>query len=174
MPYIMVEYYLNTIRYGRRLHTMNTNVDMEKLQENAVKAFTTGFACSESVIVSLREALNLDIPDSAIAMSSGFPWGLGGGGCLCGAAAGGTMCIGFVYGRTDPGNPKINRCFELTNEFHDKFKEKFGATCCGELIKDFPDRDAPERKNCCIEYVKFAVSAVAEILIREAIKDGAD
>ena len=55
---------------------MNTNVDMNKLQDNAVKIFTSGFACSESVIAAIRDALELDIPDSAIAMSSGFPWGI--------------------------------------------------------------------------------------------------
>ena len=74
-------------------------VDMNKLQDNAVKIFTSGFACSESVIAAIRDALELDIPDSAIAMSSGFPWGMGGAGCLCGAVAGGAMCIGFLYGR---------------------------------------------------------------------------
>ena len=101
---------------------MNTNIDMNKLQDDAEKIFTTGFACSESVIVAIRDSFDFNIPDSAIAMSSGFPWGLGGAGCLCGAVAGGAMCIGFLYGRTTPGDPKINRCFELTNEFHDKFK----------------------------------------------------
>ena len=57
------------------------------------------------------------------AMSSGFPWGLGGGGCICGALAGGTMCIGYFFGRKTPGDPKINKCFELTKELHDFFRE---------------------------------------------------
>lgn len=150
---------------------MRTNIDMEQLQEDAVKIFTFGFACSESVIATLRDALDLDIPDSAIAMSSGFPWGLGGAGCLCGAVAGGTMCIGFLYGRSKPGDPRNVRCFELTKEFHDKFKEKFKAACCRVLIKDYPDKNSQERKCHCIEMVKFTVVTVTEILIREYEKD---
>lgn len=152
---------------------MNTNIDMNKLQDDAEKIFTTGFACSESVIAAIRDAFDLNIPDSAIAMSSGFPWGLGGAGCLCGAVAGGAMCIGFLYGRTTPGDPKINRCFELTNEFHDKFKKEFGTTCCRVLIKNYPDKNSQERKCHCIRMVRFAVVAVAEILICEYEKDNA-
>ena len=67
---------------------MTTNVDLEKLQKDAVDIFNQGFACSESVIYAIKENFELDMSDDAIAMSSGFPWGLGGGGCICGALAG--------------------------------------------------------------------------------------
>lgn len=68
---------------------MNTNIDINKLQDDAEKIFTTGFACSESVIAAIRDAFDLNIPDSAIAMSSGFPWGLGRSRmCSAGAVAG--------------------------------------------------------------------------------------
>lgn len=149
---------------------MNTNIDMEKLQEDAEKVFNSGFACSESVIYTVRKHMELDMSDDAIAMSSGFPWGLGGGGCLCGALAGGAMCIGFLYGRTKPGDPKNQRCFELTEELHDRFKEYCKATCCGVLIKGY-EKQAPERKSKCTEYVKFTVKTVVEILTREIEKD---
>ena len=72
---------------------MTTNIDMELLKKDAVDIFHQGFACSESVIYAIRKHFELDMSDDAIAMSSGFPWGLGGGGCICGALAGGTMCI---------------------------------------------------------------------------------
>lgn len=114
---------------------MNTNINMEQLQKDAVDIFNQGFACSESVIYAIRKHFEVDIPDEAIAMSSGFPWGLGGGGCICGALAGGTMCIGYFFGRTTPGDPKINRCFELTNEFHDYFKEACGACLLSHSYK---------------------------------------
>ena len=77
---------------------MNTKVDMEKVKAYADEAFHSGYACSETVIDTFRKSLDLDIPDEAIAMSSGFPWGLGGGGCICGALAGATMCLGYLYG----------------------------------------------------------------------------
>ena len=109
---------------------MNTNINMEQLQKDAVDIFHQGFACSESVIYALRKNFELEMSDDAIAMSTGFPWGLGGGGCICGALAGATMVIGYFYGRTVPGDPKNVRCFALCNELHDFFKETCGGTCC--------------------------------------------
>lgn len=145
---------------------MTTNVNIEQLQKDAIEIFTNGFACSESVIYAIRKHFELDMSDDAIAMSSGFPWGLGGGGCICGALAGGTMCIGYCFGRRTPGDPCIDKCFELTHEFHDYFKETCGATCCGCLTKGY-EKDAPERKELCKKFVSAAVEKVAEILIRE-------
>ena len=98
---------------------MNTSIDMEKLREDAVHIFNSGFTCSESVIYAIRKNFELEMSDDAIAMSSGFPWGLGGAGCICGALAGGTMCIGYFYGRTEPGDPRNQLCFKLCNELHD-------------------------------------------------------
>ena len=78
---------------------MVKEVNMDQLQKDAVDIFTSGFACSESVIFAIRKHFEIDLSDDAIAMSSGFPWGLGGGGCICGALAGGTMMIGYFFGR---------------------------------------------------------------------------
>lgn len=91
---------------------MVKKVNIEELQKDAVEIFTQGFACSESVIYAIRKHFEIELSDDAIAMSSGFPWGLGGGGCICGALAGGTMMIGYFFGRRVPGDPKINKCFE--------------------------------------------------------------
>lgn len=70
---------------------MNTNVDVDAMRKDAVEIFQKGFACSESVIYAIKKGFDLDLSDDAIAMSSGFPWGLGDGGCICGALAGATM-----------------------------------------------------------------------------------
>ena len=56
---------------------MNTTMNMEKLEQDAADIFHQGFACSESVIYAIRKHFGIDLSDYAIAMSSGFPWGLG-------------------------------------------------------------------------------------------------
>ena len=146
---------------------MVTKVNIEELQKDAVEIFTQGFACSESVIYAIRKHFEIELSDDAIAMSSGFPWGLGGGGRICGALAGGTMMIGYFFGRRVPGDPKINKCFELTKELHDYFKKTNGAACCRVLIKYYPDRNSADRKAHCIEMVKGTVAKTAEIIMRE-------
>ena len=151
---------------------MTTNINIENLQKDAAEIFNSGFACSESVIYAIRKHFEIDLSDDAIAMSSGFPWGLGGGGCICGALAGAAMCIGYFYGRRTPGDPKINRCFELTNELHDKFKEAHGSTCCPALWIGL-EKKSPERKEKCTKIVVETVKITAEILIRELNADAA-
>ena len=99
---------------------MNTTMNMEKLEQDAADIFHQGFACSESVIYAIRKHFGIDLSDDAIAMSSGFPWGLGGGGCICGALAGGTMCIGYFFGRSHTRgseDPALLRPYKRTARF---------------------------------------------------------
>ena len=148
---------------------MNTNINMEQLQKDAVDIFHQGFACSESVIYALRKNFELEMSDDAIAMSTGFPWGLGGGGCICGALAGATMVIGYFYGRTEPGDPRNQLCFKLCNELHDFFKENYGAACCRVLTRGM-EKQSPERKAHCTKMVSGTVVKTAEIILNN-LKD---
>lgn len=149
---------------------MKKEVDIEQIKKDTIEVFQSGFACSESVIYGIRKGLELDIPDSAIAMSSGFPWGLGDGGCICGALAGGTMCLGFVFGRTVPGDERFLDCQKFTKELHDHFKKSFGATCCRVLTKDY-EKFSPERKQHCVRMVENIVEKTVEIILRESNKE---
>lgn len=146
---------------------MVQSINYEQLKADAQHVFHNGFACSESVIYALRKNFDLEMSDDAIAMSTGFPWGLGGVGCLCGAVAGGAMCLGFLFGRRVPGDPCIGNCHKLTKEFTDAFNAKFGSPCCGRLIAGYEDKNSPERKCFCAELVDFAVIKAADIICRE-------
>ena len=145
---------------------MTTSIDMERLKQDAVDIFHSGFTCSESVIYAIKKNFELDMPDDALAMSTGFPWGLGGGGWICGALAGSTMCIGYFFGRTKPGDPSNAFCFQLCHEMHDFFKETCGGTCCRVLTRGM-EKDSPERKSQCTKFVIASVEKTAQIIIRE-------
>lgn len=149
---------------GTRLIKYTLDVDKDSIVQDAVDIFHTGFACSESVIYALGKHFELEISDDAIAMSSGFPWGIGGGGCLCGALAGGTMMLGYFFGRTKPGDIQNLECFEVCKVLHDAFCLKFGACCCSSLTRDM-EKDAPDRKAQCTQFVAFAVEKTAEIIL---------
>lgn len=138
-------------------------VDIDKMNEDAMDVFYNGFTCAETVIYTLRKHLDLAIPDEVIAASSGFPWGLGGGGCICGALAGGTMCIGIETGKTTPQQERNPACFELTNQLHDAFKEECKGVCCRVLMRGL-ERDDPQRKKNCAEYVKASLRITADLL----------
>ncbi len=106
----------------------------------------------------------------AIAMSSGFPWGLGGGGCTCRCSCRRYDVYRIFFERKTPGDPKISRCFALTNEIHDYFKETCGGTCCRVLTRGM-EKDSPERKAQCTKFVASTVKKTAEIILRELEKD---
>ena len=52
---------------------MKREVDIELLKKDALDIFYKGYACSESVIYAIDRAFDAGMPQSAIAMSSGFP-----------------------------------------------------------------------------------------------------
>ena len=145
---------------------MVKEVNLEEMYKEAVEVFTTGYMCSETVVYVLNKEYELGMPEDIIAISTGFPYGFGNGGNVCGAVAGVTMCLGKVFGRNVKGDPKFQKCLDVVREFNDDFMEDFGTTICPELIKDyeFPD---PDRKAHCINIVKKCIEVFADIMERE-------
>jgi C_GCAxxG_C_C family probable redox protein len=45
-----------------------------------------------------------------------FPVGIGKSKCVCGAVSGGVMALGYFFGRTKGGDPKVQNTLELANE----------------------------------------------------------
>ncbi|MGQ9572402.1 MAG: C-GCAxxG-C-C family protein [Dehalococcoidia bacterium] len=65
-------------------------------------------------------------------IASGFSFGIGGTGALCGAVAAGTMAIGLKYGRQEPWDSR-DRPYAPAQEFCRRFREEMGHICCHEL-----------------------------------------
>lgn len=145
---------------------MVKEVCMEKLLSDATENFTTGFMCSESVLEVLNRHYELGIGEEAIALSTGFPYGFGDGGNVCGAVAGATMCLGKVFGRTVKGDPAFRKCIDLVRELNEDVAKDYVSSICPELIADYEFAD-PERKTYCTGIVHTCIKSFAKIMERE-------
>lgn len=145
---------------------MVEQVSLKEMLDAATENFTTGFMCSESVLDVLNRFYDLGINEEAIALSTGFPYGFGDGGNVCGAVAGATMALGKVFGRTVKGDPAYQKCIEVVRELNDEVAKTYKTSICPELIKDYEFKD-PDRKVFCTGIVHECIKAFAKIMQRE-------
>lgn len=149
---------------------MNKNVDLNRVREVAEEYYRNGsFFCSEAIVKTIRDEFELDLPDEVIAMSSGFPVGIGGAGCTCGAVNGGIMVLGMFFGRTKAGDEKVNKAMELSKELHDYFRENNKSLCCRILTKGMT-LGSEKHMEQCIRFTGEVAYKVAEIITRELEK----
>jgi C_GCAxxG_C_C family probable redox protein len=147
---------------------MNIQVDLQKIKETAEKYYRDGdFYCSEAIVKTIKDEFELNISDDVIAAASGFPVGMGGSGCTCGAVAGGIMALGLVFGRTEAKDERVSKTMALSNELHDLFKSRHKNMCCRILTKGMT-LGSPEHMKQCIFFTGEVAEEVARIIIRES------
>ena len=139
-----------------------------EVAQYAIELYQRGFFCCESVICSIRDLFEVDVPDTVIAMSSAMAVGAGRSGCMCGALNGGILTLGLFFGRTEPDSPEIYRCLSLSHELHDWFREATAkhSVCCRVLTKGF-DMDSGAHKPQCHAFTGLIAGKVSEMLCRE-------
>lgn len=121
---------------------------IQKAKETAEGYYRDGqYLCSEAIFTVVNDYLGNPLPRETVRLASGFPVGMGMAGCSCGALTGGVMALGLKYGRTAPG-AEMPGMFEAAKELHDRFKQRFGSTCCRVLIKDFEFGGTEHIKHC--------------------------
>lgn len=95
-----------------------------------------GYCCSETVVYLINRAFSGPLSDDlAASIGAGFCHGMGGAGCLCGGLAGAGIGLGLFLGPQRAGGMKKKEFQALAREAHDRFKARFGATCCRTLLK---------------------------------------
>lgn len=142
-------------------------ISIKKVKEDAEELFRKGdFYCSEAVVSSIKSNFNIDMPDEMIAMASGFPIGIGRSKCVCGAVSGGILSLGYFFGRTKGGDPKVQKTLDLAYELQDSFKSNHKVLCCKVLTKGM-DMASAEHKTQCISFTGEVAGKVAEIIARE-------
>jgi C_GCAxxG_C_C family probable redox protein len=127
------------------------------------------FYCSEAIVKTIKDEFQLPIPDAIIAAASGFPVGMGGSGCTCGAVAGGIISLGLFFGRTQPKDEKVNHTMALANELHNGFKKSHKSLCCRVLTKDMK-LGSLEHMEQCISFTGEVAEKVARMIVRELDK----
>lgn len=124
------------------------------------------YYCSEAIVKTINEEFGLGYPEEIIKMASGFPIGMGGSGCTCGAIAGGIMALGMVFGRTEPKDEQVKQCMALAHELHDRFMERHGCLCCRILTKEMV-LGSPVHMQQCVAFTGEVAEETANIILRE-------
>lgn len=142
----------------------------ERIKRKAESYYRGGdFYCSEAIIKTIKDEFNADISDRIIAMASGFPVGIGGSGCTCGALNGGVMALGLFFGRETGKDIRVNHTMQLSKELHDDFKNTYGSTCCRVLTKGLTLGSENHMKKC-IALTGDLAAKTAAIILREIKK----
>lgn len=146
---------------------LHTDIDLEKIKLTAEEYYRSGdFYCSEAIVKTIKDAFQLPVSDDVISIASGFPVGLGGAGCTCGALAGGVMSLGLVFGRTKPKDAKVDKTMKLARELHDTFKKRHKSTCCRMLTK-YMIMGSSKQIEQCIAFTGEVAEESARIILRE-------
>lgn len=147
---------------------MRFDVDLEKIRKIAEDYYRNGdFYCSEAVVKTIIDEFQIDVSEDVIKMASGFPVGMGGMGCTCGALTGGVMAIGLIYGRSQGKDPKVNKAMELSAKLYQIFCERHKVSCCKVLTRGM-EKGSPEHMEQCIAFTGEMVYEAAKIIAENA------
>jgi C_GCAxxG_C_C family probable redox protein len=146
---------------------MLKKVNIAEIKEEAEALYKNGgYYCSEAVIAVIRKNIVPDMPVEVIAAGSGFPVGIGGSKCACGALTGGVIVLGYLFGRTAPGDDKVKKAMALSKELHDSFQKNHKVLCCKLLTKGM-EPGSPERMKKCVSFTGEIAAKTAELIARE-------
>lgn len=147
---------------------MRFDVDLERIRKIAEDYYRNGdFYCSEAVVKTIIDEFQINVSEDVIKMASGFPVGMGGMGCTCGALTGGVMAIGLVYGRSQGKDPKVNKAMELSAKLYQIFCERHKVSCCKVLTRGM-EKGSPEHMQQCIAFTGEMAYEAAKIIAENA------
>lgn len=146
---------------------MKLDVNLEEIRATAEAYYRNGdFYCSEAVVKTLMDAFQLDVPEDVIKMASGFPVGMGGMGCTCGALTGGILVLGMIYGRKEAKDPSVNKAMELSARLYQVFCQRHKVSCCKVLTRGM-EKGSPEHMEQCISFTGEMAYETAKIILEE-------
>ncbi|MFA7383932.1 MAG: C-GCAxxG-C-C family protein [Desulfurivibrionaceae bacterium] len=122
-----------------------------------------GYCCSETVIYLHNQSLGGPLSEEvAASLGSGFCHGMGGAGCVCGGLAGAGIGLGLFLGPRRAGGMKKKEFKSLVKEAHDRFKARFGVTCCRVLLKRRKEGKGASCQELTMGGAEIAISLLLE------------
>ena len=140
---------------------------IKKAADSAGIYYKEGFNCAESIFLSLRSFAAPDLSEDMVRLATPFGGGVGRSGCVCGALSGAVIIIGAVKGRVLPDRKSRDLAYELSGEFHNRFKAMFGATCCRVLIKN----ESKGQGEKCHKIITESAGLLMSLLIEKNLID---
>ncbi|MEW6594794.1 MAG: C-GCAxxG-C-C family protein [Thermodesulfobacteriota bacterium] len=121
-----------------------------------------GYCCAEAVLCVLNQGFGGELaPEMAVRLGSGFCHGMGGAGCTCGSLAGAEVGLSLFLGPRQSGGMKKKEFEQVARAMHDRFRERFGATCCRILLK----RRKEKKGASCKELTGGGAEIAAALLL---------
>lgn len=106
---------------------------MERV-EKAVQLFEQGSNCSQSILSSFANFVEID-QDLAYRLGSGLGGGLGRKQYVCGAVNAGALILSMKYGNNHPDdNIKKEESYKQVESFVSKMEEELGDLNCSRLL----------------------------------------
>lgn len=137
-----------------------------EMRNRAGDSFRNGFNCAEAMFAAFREKADPDLDPGLVRVFTGFGGGLGHAGCMCGALTGSVAVIGLLAGRIGPDGDR-EKCYQLAREFHDRFEQKFEATCC-RVLNPHPF-DTKDHLRHCLKITGNTAKLLTEFLIDKGL-----
>lgn len=143
--------------------------------EKAHDCLIAGWNCSQSVLLTMQELL--DLPDhEVLKAATGFGGGIGNVGSLCGALTGGVMALGLLYGRGELSeSAQKETTYFACAQWYDRFVGAMGGCNCSDILMvDLRDpvvrkeywRNAQNRERCASQIVGTAARLLM-VLVEE-------
>jgi len=132
--------------------------------------FREGYNCAESIFLAMQEMLLPGLDRDLVRAATAFGGGLGHAGCMCGALSAAIMILSLLKGRTDPDEQKREAMYEISQAFHDRFLEEFGATCCRVL--NTQEFYSPGHLRNCIKITGNTAKILTEFILEKDLPQG--
>lgn len=118
--------------------------------------------CAEAVLLTLNDAFGGGLaPEMAVRLGSGLCGGMGGAGCSCGALTGAEMALGLFLGPNLDMGLREKKFRAVSKELHDRFKERYSATCCRKLLQ----LGKKKKGASCKELTRGGAELVTELVL---------